>query len=116
MRHGKSGRKFDMPTSQRLQMFRTITTAVIERGGVHTTEPRAKEARRIVEKMITLGKRGTIHARRQALAYIDDRDVVQKLFDEVAPKYAERSGGYTRVVKLGQRKGDAARIARIELV
>ncbi len=116
MRHGKAGRKFDMPTSQRHQMYRTITRAVIDRGGVQTTEPRAKEARRLVEKMITLGKRGTVHARRQALAYIDDRDVVQKLFDEVAPKYAERPGGYTRVVKLGQRKGDAARIARIELV
>jgi len=97
-------------------MFRTITAAVIERGGVQTTEARAKEARRVVEKMVTLGKRGTIHARRQAQAYIDDRDVVQKLFDEVAPKYADRPGGYTRVVKLGQRKGDAARIARIELV
>lgn len=97
-------------------MFRTITAAVIDRGGVQTTEARAKEARRLVEKMVTLGKRGTIHARRQAQAYIDDRDVVQKLFDEVAPKYADRPGGYTRVVKLGQRKGDAARIARIELV
>ncbi|MQC17552.1 MAG: 50S ribosomal protein L17 [Chloroflexi bacterium] len=116
MRHGKAGRKFDMPTSQRNQMFRTITSAVIERGGVQTTEARAKEARRLVEKMVTLGKRGTIHARRQAQAYIDDRDVVQKLFDEVAPKYVDRPGGYTRVVKLGQRKGDAARIARIELV
>jgi len=97
-------------------MFRTITRAVIDHGGVQTTEARAKEARRLVEKMITLGKRGTIPARRQALAYIDDRDVVQKLFDEVAPKYSDRPGGYTRVVKLGQRKGDAARIARIELV
>jgi len=105
-----------MPTSQRNQMFRTITSAVIERGGVQTTEARAKEARRIVEKMVTLGKRGTVHARRQAQSYIEDRDVVQKLFDEVAPKYADRPGGYTRVVKLGQRKGDAARIARIELV
>lgn len=116
MRHGKAGRRFDMPTSQRRQMFRTITAGVISRGGVQTTEARAKEARRFVERMITLGKRGTIHSRRQALAFIDDRDVVQKLFDEVAPKYAERPGGYTRVVKLGQRKGDAARIARIELV
>lgn len=116
MRHGKAGRKFDMPTSQRQAMFRTITAAVIQHGGVQTTEPRAKEARRLVEKMITLGKSGTVHARRQALSFIDDRDVVQHLFDEVAPKYAERPGGYTRVVKLGQRKGDAARIARIELV
>ena len=103
MRHGKAGRKFDMPTSQRQAMYRTITQAVIRHGGVQTTEARAKEARRIVEKMITLGKRGSIHARRQALAFIDDRDVVQQLFDEVAPKYTERPGGYTRVVKLGQR-------------
>ncbi|MCK9487620.1 MAG: 50S ribosomal protein L17 [Dehalococcoidia bacterium] len=116
MRHGKAGRKFDMPTSQRRAMYRTITTAVIRHGGVLTTEARAKETRRIVEKMITLGKRGSIHARRQAQAFIEDRDVVQQLFDEVAPKYSERPGGYTRVVKLGQRKGDAARIARIELV
>ncbi|MEX1021900.1 MAG: 50S ribosomal protein L17 [Dehalococcoidia bacterium] len=116
MRHGKAGRKFDMPTAQRQQMFRTLTTAVIEHGGAQTTEARAKEARKIVDRMVTLGKRGSIHARRQALAYIDNRDVVQRLFDEVAPKYAERPGGYTRVVKLGLRKGDAARIARIELV
>jgi large subunit ribosomal protein L17 len=116
MRHGKAGRRFDMPTSQRQAMFRTITSAVIRHGGVQTTQPRAKEAQRIVERMITLGKAGTIHARRQALAYIADRDVVQHLFDEVAPKYTERPGGYTRVVKLGQRKGDAAEIARLELV
>lgn len=116
MRHGKAGRKFDMPTSQRQAMFRTITAAVIKHGGVQTTEARAKEARRVVEKMITLGKAGTVHARRQALEFIDDRDIVQSLFDDVAPKYADRPGGYTRVVKLGQRKGDAARIARIELV
>ncbi|MSQ30859.1 MAG: 50S ribosomal protein L17 [Dehalococcoidia bacterium] len=116
MRHGVAGRKFDMPTSQRLAMFRVITTAVIRDGGVRTTEARAKEAQALVDKMITLGKAGTVHARRQALAAIDDRDVVQQLFDDVAPKYAERHGGYTRVIKLGQRKGDASRIARLELV
>jgi len=116
MRHGKSGRKFDMPTSQRQAMYRTITAAVIKHGGVQTTEPRAKEARRLVDKMITLGKRNTVHSRRIALAFIDDRDVVQQLFDDVAPKYATRPGGYTRVIKLGERKGDAARIARVELV
>jgi large subunit ribosomal protein L17 len=116
MRHRKAGRKFDMPTGQRRQMFRTITASVIREGGVLTTEARAKEARRIVERMITLGKKDTVHARRLALAFIDDRDVVQTLFDDVAPKYRERPGGYTRVVKLGQRKGDAARIARLELV
>jgi large subunit ribosomal protein L17 len=116
MRHRKAGRRFDMATSQRLSMFRNITTAVLAHGGVETTEPRAKEARRFVEKMITLGKRGTLHARRQALAYIYDPAVVDQLFDEIAPRYAERPGGYTRVVKLGARLGDAAPAARLELV
>jgi large subunit ribosomal protein L17 len=116
MRHGKAGRKFDMPTSQRRAMFRTLTAAVIRHGGVQTTQARAKEVQRIVDRMITLGKSDTVHARRQALAFIDDRDVVQHLFDEVGPKYRERPGGYTRVVKIGQRKGDAAEIARLELV
>jgi large subunit ribosomal protein L17 len=116
MRHRKAGRRFDMATSQRLSMFRNITTAGLAHGGVETTEPRAKEARRFVEKMITLGKRGTLHARRQALAYIYDPAVVDQLFDEIAPRYAERPGGYTRVVKLGARLGDAAPAARLELV
>lgn len=116
MRHGDSGRRFDMPTGQRMAMFRTLTRHVIQHGGIQTTEARAKEVQAMVEKMITLGKANTVHARRRALAFIDDRDVVQQLFDVVAPKYAERPGGYTRVVKLGQRKGDAARIARLELV
>ena len=97
-------------------MFRSLTTAVIRDGGVRTTEARAKETQALVDRMITLGKAGTVHARRRALMMIDDRDIVQRLFDDVAPKYAERAGGYTRVVKLGQRKGDAARIARLELV
>lgn len=105
-----------MPTSQRQAMFRTITSAVIRTGGVQTTEARAKEAKRLVDKLITLGKKNTVHSRRLALAAVEDRDVVQHLFDNVAPKYAERPGGYTRVVKLGVRKGDAARIARLELV
>lgn len=116
MRHGKAGRRFDMPTSQRQAMFRTITSAVIRDGGVQTTEARAKEAKRLVDKLITLGKANTVHSRRLALAQMEDRDVVQHLFDNVAPKYRERPGGYTRVIKLGVRKGDAARIARLELV
>ena len=116
MRHGMAGRRFDMPTSQRKAMFRVLITAVIRDGGARTTEARAKETQALVDKMITLGKAGTVHARRQALAAIDDRDVVQQLFDEVAPKYATRPGGYTRVIKLGQRKGDASRITRLELV
>lgn len=116
MRHRKSGRRFDMPTAQRRAMFRSITTAVLEHGSVLTTEARAKEARRFVERMITLGKRGTLHARRQALTFVYDPGVVRMLFEEIAPRYAERPGGYTRVVKLVQRKGDASRMARLELV
>jgi large subunit ribosomal protein L17 len=105
-----------MPTDQRRAMFRNITTAVLEHGSVLTTEARAKESRKFVERMITLGKRGTLHARRQALAFVYDPDVVSTLFDEIAPGYADRPGGYTRVVKLVQRKGDASHMARLELV
>ncbi|MBO40621.1 MAG: 50S ribosomal protein L17 [Chloroflexota bacterium] len=116
MRHRQSGRRFDMPTGQRNHMFRILTRTVLTRGGAFTTEARAKEIRRVVDRMITLGKQDSVHARRQALSFIADRDVVQTLFDDVAPRYASRSGGYTRVVKLGRRKGDAARVARVELV
>jgi large subunit ribosomal protein L17 len=116
MRHRRSGRRFDMPTSQRRAMFRNLTTDVLRDGYVQTTEARAKELRSFVERIITLGKRGTLHARRQALAFVYDPDVVKGVFDELAPRYAERPGGYTRVVKLGRRKGDGSRIARLELV
>ena len=116
MRHRKTGRRFDMSSAQRRAMFRNITTAVLEHGSVLTTEARAKESRRFVERMVTLGKRGSLHARRQALAWIYSPHVVEQLFDEVAPRYAERPGGYTRVVKLVQRKGDGSRMARLELV
>ena len=105
-----------MPTSQRRAMFRNLTTDVLRVGYVQTTEARAKELRPFVEKMITLGKRGTLHARRQALTFIYDSDVVRDLFDGLATRYADRPGGYTRVVKLGRRRGDGSRIARIELV
>ena len=116
MRHRQSGRRFDMPTGNRNLMFRILVRTVITRGGAFTTEARAKEVRRIIDRMITLGKKDTVHARRLALSFIADRDVVQTLFDDVAPRYAQREGGYTRVVKLGRRKGDAARVARLELV
>lgn len=116
MRHQVDGRKFDMPTDQRIAMFRNITTAVLRDGGVQTTLPRAKEARAFVERMITLGKRGSLHARRQALGFVYDPAVVHDLFETLAPKYATRPGGYTRVIKLGTRKGDGAPIARLELV
>lgn len=116
MRHRRDGRRFDMSTSQRMAMFRNITTAVLRDGSVLTTEARAKETRRFVERMVTLGKRGTLHARRQALRFVYDPKVVRDLFDEVAPRYADRPGGYTRVVKLVRRKGDGSRMARLELV
>ena len=116
MRHRKAGRRFDMPTSQRMSMFRNLTTSVLREGHVETTEARAKETRRFVDRMITLGKRGTLHARRQALAFIYDPDVVVKLFEEIAPGYRERPGGYTRVTTIGRRQGDASLMARLELV
>lgn len=97
-------------------MFRSITTAVLRNGSVLTTEARAKETRRFVDRMVTLGKRGTLHARRQALRFVYDEKVVRSLFDDLAPRYADRPGGYTRVVKLVRRKGDGSRMARLELV
>ena len=116
MRHRVAGRRFDMPTDQRMAMFRNLTTDVLKHGKVRTTEARAKEVRGFVERMITLGKRGTLHARRQALAFVYDPDVVADLFEEIAPTYADRPGGYTRIHKLGPRRGDAAMMAEIELV
>ena len=116
MRHHVDGRRFDMPTAQRMAMFRSLTTEVLRHGSVHTTEARAKEARRFVDRMVTLGKRGTVHARRQALAFVYDPEVVKRLFDEIAPAYATRPGGYTRVQKLAPRKGDGAMMAQLELV
>jgi large subunit ribosomal protein L17 len=97
-------------------MLRNLVTDLLREGRITTTEMRAKEAGRKAEKMITLGKRGDIHARRQALGYIYDEDVVQKLFDQIAPKYVDRNGGYTRILKLGPRQGDAAEEVFLELV
>ena len=97
-------------------MLRNQVTDLLREGRITTTITRAKETRRMAEKMITLGKRGDLHARRQALAYIYDEDVVTELFDTIAPKYAERNGGYTRILKLGQRRGDTAEMVFLELV
>jgi large subunit ribosomal protein L17 len=116
MRHQQTSRRFDMPSAQRMAMFRNLTTDVLKHGYVRTTEARAKEVRHFVEHMVTLGKSGTVHSRRQALAFVYDKHVVEDLFDEIAPKYQERAGGYTRLIHLGQRQGDAARMARLELV
>jgi len=109
-------RKLGRNTAQRRAMLRNLTTSLLKYGRVETTEPKAKDLRRIAEKMITIGKRGDLHARRQALAYLMDETVVKELFDTIAPKYAERQGGYTRVLKLGTRRGDSSPMAIVELL
>ena len=109
-------RKLGRPTAHRNAMLRGMVTYLIENGSIETTLTRAKEVRSIAEKMITLGKKNTLASRRQALAYITKEDVVKKLFDEVAPAYADRNGGYTQIFKLGQRRGDAAEMALIKFI
>ena len=109
-------RKLGMPTDQRRALLRNQVTSFLENGKMTTTVTRAKETRSMAEKMITLGKKGTLAARRQALAYITKEDVVTKLFSEIAPKYADRNGGYTRIYQLGERRGDGAQMAILELV
>ncbi|MCX6021053.1 MAG: 50S ribosomal protein L17 [Chloroflexi bacterium] len=116
MRHGVGGRHFNRPTGHRLMMYRTLVTDLLRHGHIKTTEPKAKEIRSMAEQMITLGKRGDLHARRQALAFITDETVVHKVFAEIAPRFAARQGGYTRIIKLGPRLGDAAPMAQIELL
>jgi large subunit ribosomal protein L17 len=109
-------RKFGRRSAPRRAMLRNLVTSLIISGKVTTTEAKAKQARSIAEKMITLGKRGDLHARRQALAYLLDEEAVIKLFDEISPRYDERRGGYTRILKMGPRRGDAAPMAILELV
>ena len=109
-------RKLNLPTDQRMALLRGLVTSLLENGRIETTVTRAKETRSLAEKMITLGKTNTLHSRRQALAFITKEDVVKKLFDEIAPKYADRNGGYTRILQTGPRRGDAAPMAIIELV
>lgn len=109
-------RKLGRDSSARKALFRGMLTFFFQYDRIETTEAKAKELRGLADQMITLAKRGDLHARRQVLAYLMDEDVVKKLFDEIAPKYADRQGGYTRVIKLGLRKGDAAPLALIELV
>ncbi|WP_227764166.1 50S ribosomal protein L17 [Zhaonella formicivorans] len=109
-------RKLGMKSSHRQAMFRNIVTSLLKEERIETTEPRAKELKRIAEKMITLGKRGDLHARRQALAYLMEEDVVTKLFETIAPRYKERQGGYTRLIKTGYRRGDGAPMVLVELV
>ena len=109
-------RKLGRPTDSRMAMLRAMVTFLLENGRIETTVTRAKEVRPLVEKMITVGKANTLASRRQALAFITKEDVVKKLFDEIAPKYADRNGGYSRIIKTGPRRGDAAEMAIIELV
>ena len=109
-------RKLGRNSSHRKAMLRNLVTSLLPEGRIQTTHTRAKEVQRIADRMITLGKRGDLHARRQALAYIYSEDVVTKLFSEYAEKYADRNGGYTRVLKMGPRRGDGAEISIIELV
>lgn len=116
MRHNKAGRRLGRTTSHRIAMFRNMVTSLLNHERVVTTDAKAKEIRSIAEKMITLGKRGDLHAMRQAAAYIREKSVVTKLFSMIAPRYQDRQGGYTRIIKLGQRLGDAAPLSVIELV
>jgi large subunit ribosomal protein L17 len=116
MRHNNAGRRLGRTTSHRTAMFRNMVTSFLEHEKITTTDAKAKELRSIAEKMITLGKKGDLHATRQAAAYIRDKKVVTKLFQTIAPRYAERPGGYTRIIKLGIRPGDNAPISVLELV
>ncbi|HHY39826.1 MAG TPA: 50S ribosomal protein L17 [Syntrophaceticus sp.] len=109
-------RKLGLRSDQRRAMLRNMTTSLIKEERIETTLTRAKEVQRMADKMISLGKQGSLHARRQALAYLLDEAVVKKLFDEVAPRYQERPGGYTRILRTGYRRGDSAPMALIELV
>jgi len=116
MRHGVSGRKLRRPTAHRLAMLRNLVTSFLEKERVRTTTAKAKEVRPIAEKMITLGKKGTLSARRQAGAFIRKESVVTKVFDDLGPRFGQRPGGYSRIVKLGPRAGDGADMSLIELV
>ena len=116
MRHRKSGRKLGKTSTHRDAMFRNMVTSLFEHERIVTTKEKAKEIRPIAEKMITLAKRGDLHARRQALSYIKSEGVVAKLFSEIQEQFADRNGGYTRIIQTGVRRGDCASMAIIELV
>jgi large subunit ribosomal protein L17 len=116
VRHSVQARRFDRPTDARLALFRGLVTDLLRHEQIKTTEAKAKAIRPLAEKMITLGKSGSLAARRRALAFVYDKDVVGKVFDDLAPRYADRTGGYTRIVRLGNRLGDGAPVVFIELV
>jgi large subunit ribosomal protein L17 len=116
MRHRRSGRKLGRDASHRKALYANLASALIEHGRIKTTVAKAKEVRPIAEQMITLGRRGDIAARRQAIKYLRSQEIVHKLFSEVAPRFADRPGGYSRIVRLGPRLGDAAEMVYLELV
>jgi large subunit ribosomal protein L17 len=116
VRHAKAGRKLGRDSAHRKALYSNLAGALIEHGRIRTTEAKAKAVKPIAEKMITLGRRGDLHARRQALSELRSQEVVHKLFADVAPRMADRPGGYSRIVKLGPRQGDAAEMVYLELV
>ncbi|MFH0847325.1 MAG: 50S ribosomal protein L17 [Chloroflexota bacterium] len=116
MRHKVSGRKFSRGTSHRWAMYRNLVTDLLKYEAITTTEAKAKEIRAFAEKMISLGKEGSLASRRQALSFVFDEEIAHKVFSEIAPRYAERKGGYTRITKLGPRTGDFAPMVKLELV
>lgn len=116
MRHRKTGNRLSRTTSHRQAMIRNMVTSLLEHERIVTTTPKAKEVRKVADRMITLAKRGDLHARRQALSVIRDKKVVSKLFDELKNEYMDRNGGYTRIIRTGNRVGDAASMAILELV
>ena len=116
MRHQRSGKKLGRDSAHRKALYANLTASLIEHGRIRTTETKAKAVRPIAEKIVTLGREGTIHARRQVLAYIRSQEVTHTLFSEVAPRFKDRPGGYTRIVKLGPRQGDSAPMAYLEFV
>jgi len=116
MRHKVAGRKLGRDTGHRRAMYRNLVTDLLDYEKITTTEAKAKEVRGLTEKMITLGKKGGLHSRRQALSFIIDKKIAEKVFTELAPRYAERPGGYTRITKLGPRLGDGAAMVQLELV
>jgi large subunit ribosomal protein L17 len=116
MRHNMVSKRFDRPTGYRQMMFRNLVTEILDHEKITTTEPKAKAIRGMTDKMISLGKAGGLPARRQALSFVMDKRVVEKLFKEIGPRYASRQGGYTRIIKLGPRMGDGASMVQLELV
>ena len=116
LRHKVTGRQFGRPSGQRKALFRNLVTDFLRNGHIKTTIHKAKEIRPLAEKMVTYGKKGTLNDRRLAASFITDPKVVKKVFDEIGPKYKDRSGGYTRISRLGTRAGDAAEMAIIELI